>query len=225
MCIFQVHLISTNSNPTGEGATLRRNRDGQHVEVSRPPPVENYHHFMGGVDRNNQLRAKTPVGRPAKKWWKYIFFVINLCISNAFMCTRSPLWGKGRKGTLSSISEWMLQKSWLVNFQGGKGTVVFRSQTRGIDSYESLELNEGVGGAPNSRLEEKQCMDAIVATFIYVKMVVLLIITVIIRCHLRIKNCICIIIGHFSWNFICKGSSLLKIYTSMKLFTRWRWKC
>lgn len=85
MCIFQVHLISTNSNPTGEGATLRRNRDGQHVEVSRPPPVENYHHFMGGVDRNNQLRAKTPVGRPAKKWWKYIFFVINLCISNAFI--------------------------------------------------------------------------------------------------------------------------------------------
>lgn len=86
MCIFQVHLISTNSNPTGEGATLRRNRDGQHVEVSRPPPVENYHHFMGGVDRNNQLRAKTPVGRPAKKWWKYIFFfVINLCITNAFI--------------------------------------------------------------------------------------------------------------------------------------------
>lgn len=49
MCIFQVHLISTNSNPPGEGATLRQNRDGQRVEVSRPPPVENYHHFMGGA--------------------------------------------------------------------------------------------------------------------------------------------------------------------------------
>lgn len=50
----QVHLISTNSNPTGEGATLRRNRAGERVEVSRLPPVENYHHIMGGVDRNNR---------------------------------------------------------------------------------------------------------------------------------------------------------------------------
>lgn len=54
--------------------------------MSRPPPVENYHQFMGGVDRNNQLRAKTPVGRPAKKWWKYIlFYLINLCITNAYL--------------------------------------------------------------------------------------------------------------------------------------------
>lgn len=96
----------------------------------------------------------------------------------------------------------------MVNFPGGKGTVVFRNLTRAIDLYESLEPNESVGGAPNSRFEEKQCMDAIVAPFIYEKMIVLLIITVIIRCHLRIKTCICTIIGHVSCNYLCKGSSL-----------------
>lgn len=215
MCIFQVHLISTNSNPTGEGATLRRNRDGQHVEVSRPPPVENYHHFMGGVDRNNQLRAKTPVGRPAKKWWKYIFFVINLCISNAFIVYKE-----------SSVRQ-RKKRYTLLDFRVdvAKELIGQFSRRKRHCCVPQPDQSVGVGGAPNSRLEEKQCMDAIVATFIYVKMVVLLIITVIIRCHLRIKNCICIIIGHFSWNFICKGSSLLKIYTSMKLFTRWRWKC
>lgn len=97
----------------------------------------------------------------------------------------------------------------MVNFPGGKGTVVFRNLTRTIDLYESLEPNESVGGAPNNgRFEEKQCMDAIVAPFIYVKMIVLLIITVIISCHLRIKTFICTIIGHVSCNFLCKGSSL-----------------
>ena len=37
------------------------------------------------MDRNNQLRGKTPVGRTAKKWWMYIFFVLNLCITNLFI--------------------------------------------------------------------------------------------------------------------------------------------
>lgn len=33
-----------------------REQLGERFEVLRPPPVENYHHFMGGgVDRNNQL--------------------------------------------------------------------------------------------------------------------------------------------------------------------------
>ncbi|XP_063442592.1 piggyBac transposable element-derived protein 4-like [Mytilus trossulus] len=81
-----VHFLSTNSNPTGEGSTFRREKNGNRVEIDRPPPVEGYHNYMGGVDRNNQLSAKTPVGRPAKKWWKYLFFyMINLCITNAYI--------------------------------------------------------------------------------------------------------------------------------------------
>lgn len=82
----KVHFLSSNSNPTGAGSTFRKLRDGTRIEIDRPPPVENYHKYMGGVDHNNQLRAKTPVGRPAKKWWKYLFFyLINLCITNAFI--------------------------------------------------------------------------------------------------------------------------------------------
>lgn len=73
-------------------------------------------------------------------------------------------------------------KKLIGQFLRRKGTVVFRSLTRAIDLYESFEPNEDVGGAPNNIFEEKQCMRALVATFIYVKSVVLLTITIIIRC-------------------------------------------
>lgn len=40
-CLFQVHIISTKPNTTGEDATRRRNNGGERVEVFRPPSVEN----------------------------------------------------------------------------------------------------------------------------------------------------------------------------------------
>lgn len=42
MCIFQVHLISTNLNPTGERATLRQIELVSVLRSFAPPPVENY---------------------------------------------------------------------------------------------------------------------------------------------------------------------------------------
>ena len=64
--------------------------------------MENYHKYMGGVDRNNQLRSKTPVGRPAKKWWKYIlFYLLNLCITNSFIVLmETPLVQRKRRYSL-----------------------------------------------------------------------------------------------------------------------------
>lgn len=86
------------------------------------------------------------------------------------------------------------------------------SASRQEPSTCTLEPNECVDGAPNSSIEEKQCMHAIVVDFIYVWMVVLLLITVIIYCHLRIKTCLCFIV-YFSCNFICKVDQSVKIYT------------
>ncbi|XP_052083040.1 piggyBac transposable element-derived protein 4-like [Mytilus californianus] len=100
----KVHFLSTNSNPTGEGSTFRRLKNGTRIEINRSPPVEGYHNYMGGVDRNNQLRAKTPVGRPAKKWWKYLFFyIINLCITNAFIVMNESVGYQPRKKRYSLL--------------------------------------------------------------------------------------------------------------------------
>ena len=82
-------------------ATQSRIRTGERVEVSRPPSVENYHNFIGGKDRNNQLRAKAPMGSTAKKWWMYIFFVLNLCITNPFIFfKKNHIWGRKNRYTI-----------------------------------------------------------------------------------------------------------------------------
>lgn len=91
MCIFQVHLISTNLNPTGERATLRQI---ELVSVLRsfapPPPPRGKLHVSSLQVHRGALWTTTTIwgprhqwmGRPAKKSWKFIFFfVINLCIT------------------------------------------------------------------------------------------------------------------------------------------------
>ncbi|KAJ8313841.1 hypothetical protein KUTeg_008402 [Tegillarca granosa] len=81
-----VHVISTTSNPVGDGPVIRKIRGGGEAEIMRPPPLEDYHKYMSGVDRNMQHRSKNPVGRPAKKYWKFLVnFILEECIINAFL--------------------------------------------------------------------------------------------------------------------------------------------
>lgn len=115
MCIFQVHLISTNLNPTGEGATLRQI---ELVSVLRsfapplPPPVENYmyRHFkfievhcgpqqpFEGQDTSGWEGQQRSRGNSSSSLWS-----ISALPS---LCTRIHLWGRERKGIHTSISEW-----------------------------------------------------------------------------------------------------------------------
>lgn len=80
-----VHILSTNCSPFGDGPVVRRTRGGNFVEVMCPPPVSSYQRYMSGVDRCMQHRAKNPVGRPSKKYWKFFFnFIMEVCLINAF---------------------------------------------------------------------------------------------------------------------------------------------
>lgn len=65
---------------------MRRVPCGGAIEITRPPPVTLYQHYMGGVDRCMQHRAKNPIGRPSKKYWKFLFnFILEVCVINAFI--------------------------------------------------------------------------------------------------------------------------------------------
>ncbi|KAJ8321519.1 hypothetical protein KUTeg_000931 [Tegillarca granosa] len=80
-----VYILSTNSNPVGDGPVCRRSRGGRCQEFLRPPPVESYQKLMAGVDRANH-RSKNPVGHPSKKYWKFFFnFILEICLTNAFL--------------------------------------------------------------------------------------------------------------------------------------------
>lgn len=205
MCIFQVHLISTNAYPAGEGDTLRRNRGGERVEVSRPPPVENYHHFMGGVDRNNQLSAKTPVGRPAKKWWKYIFFfVINLCITNAFIVYKeSSVRPREKKYTLLDFRV-DVAKELIGQFSRRKRHSCVPQPDQSHRLVRIVGAKRRCRWCSKQQIRRETVYGFNSCNIHLCKNDCFVIITVIIRCHLRIKTCICIIIGHVSCNFIGK---------------------
>lgn len=56
---------------------------GQQEEVAVPQAILSYNENMGGVDLHNQHRSYHAVGRPGRKWWRYIFwFLVQTSIIN-----------------------------------------------------------------------------------------------------------------------------------------------
>jgi len=53
----RVLVAATNADPTSEVQVLRKNKDGSRAAVRCPPAVALYNRYMGGVDRNDQLRG------------------------------------------------------------------------------------------------------------------------------------------------------------------------
>jgi len=81
----QVRFASTLSKPDLLVNTFRR-ISATHVQVNQPHCAAQYSRFMGGVDRFDQQRSSYTVGRPAKKYWKYLlWFLVNSSIVNAWV--------------------------------------------------------------------------------------------------------------------------------------------
>ena len=81
-----VTMLSTNSQPTANHKVLRRKKDGSRVDVQCPDAIVQYNKYMGGVDRNDQLRKYYGVRLKSRKNYKYIFwFMLDTAITNAFI--------------------------------------------------------------------------------------------------------------------------------------------
>ncbi|VDI71500.1 Hypothetical predicted protein [Mytilus galloprovincialis] len=81
-----VNVVASNESLIEVDTTNRRQKDGTNARVTRPRVVTNYQENFRGVDISDQLRAKYSIGRPSKKWWKYLMnFIIDLCIVNSFI--------------------------------------------------------------------------------------------------------------------------------------------
>ena len=52
----------------------------------KPSSIRHYNANMGGVDLADQLRSYYKVGRPSKKWWRYVFwFLVDVTMVNAWI--------------------------------------------------------------------------------------------------------------------------------------------
>ena len=78
--------MSTNSQPLATGVVQRRIQDGRRVDVSSPVSMVLYNQYMGGVDRNDQLRKYYHVSLKGRKFYRYIFwFLLEVCITNSYI--------------------------------------------------------------------------------------------------------------------------------------------
>ena len=77
--------LSTNECPS-EVTARRRQKDGTHAEIPCPLAIKVYNKFMGGVDKNDQLRRYYSIRTKSRKCYKYLFwFLFDVAIVNSFI--------------------------------------------------------------------------------------------------------------------------------------------
>lgn len=143
--------MSTNCSPLGDGPVVRRTRGGNFQEVMCPPPVAAYQKFMSGVDRCMQQRAKNPVGRPSKKYWKFFFnFIMEVSLINAF-----EVFNKTSSKTVQLKSRYDL-----LDFRidvSNKLIGGFRGRKRGLSMQNTLDLPHNFVKLDRSKSTCKWC--------------------------------------------------------------------
>ena len=81
-----VVVAATNCDPTASNSVTRKQRDGTQITVQSPPSVTLYNKYMGGVDRNDQLRGYYHVRLKCRKYYRYIFwFMFEVAVTNSFI--------------------------------------------------------------------------------------------------------------------------------------------
>ena len=81
-----VCVAATNSTPEVTTEVKRKLRTGERVVVPCPNSIATYNKYMGGVDRNDQLRQYYPVRLKCRKNYKYFFwFIFDVVISNSYI--------------------------------------------------------------------------------------------------------------------------------------------
>lgn len=90
--------MATNTNPLAIEIQKRRiNKEKNTTEINCPQSILLYNKYMGGVDKADQARACYSVGRPSKKWWKYLLhFVINVSIVNSYLIYKLTYESQGK---------------------------------------------------------------------------------------------------------------------------------
>ena len=75
-----VTVLSTNTQPQQQAVVQRRENDGSRIDVQCPAVMAMYNQYMGGVDKNDQLRQYYHVRLKCRKFYRYLFwFLFEVC--------------------------------------------------------------------------------------------------------------------------------------------------
>ena len=84
-----VIIVSTNCDPSLSTQVQRRQKNGTTLSVPCPLSVQLYNKYMGGVDRNDQLRGYYSVRLKGRKCYKYMWwFIFDVAVTNCYILSR-----------------------------------------------------------------------------------------------------------------------------------------
>ena len=102
------NLVTTNTQPSATGSVLHRQRDGSRTSVLRPEAAISYNSNMGGVDRGDQLRGYYNCRTKSRKFYKDIYFLLDVSITNAFILWKN--FGSATRMTLKEFRLWLAEQ-------------------------------------------------------------------------------------------------------------------
>ena len=107
VCVWQdskpVTACSTFCPTTPQDTVERKMKNGERKTFPCPNTITAYNKFMGGVDKNDQLRQYYHVRLKSRKYYKYLFWMIfDVAITNALIIARAnPVLQKETKSVKS----------------------------------------------------------------------------------------------------------------------------
>ena len=80
-----VICMSSNCQPSGHSTVPRRLLDRYRTDVPCPDSIISYNQYMGGVDVGDQLRGYYKCRSKSRKFYKYVIFLLDIAITNAYI--------------------------------------------------------------------------------------------------------------------------------------------
>lgn len=56
----------------------------RNINEKQPKAIDEYNHYMNGMDQSDQILAKTSALRKCMQWWKTFFHMIDIAIVNSY---------------------------------------------------------------------------------------------------------------------------------------------
>ena len=80
-----VHLVS-NFHGNETATVLRKEKNGSKSAITCPVAVKDYNSYMGGVDKDAQLRVLYCIDRKSPKWWHRLFWgLLDIAFVNSYV--------------------------------------------------------------------------------------------------------------------------------------------
>ena len=58
--------------------------------IRKPLMIDQYNHYMGGVDKCDQYKSNYDIERKSRKWWKKVFLrMFELAVINSYIVYRA----------------------------------------------------------------------------------------------------------------------------------------